>query len=253
LKIVLSAAAVLSTVIAQRAILRLEAAGAKGVQISEVYGLTETTGGVATTPYGSKDKPTSCGRLVANTEARLVRDDGTDSNEGERGELWIRSPHVMKGYLNKPHATREAMEDGFYKTGDVLVRDSEGFFYIVDRKKELIKYKGYQVSPAEIENVLFQHPDVEDCAVIGVSDPETQNELPKAYIVPRNQTLVGKPASKLTADIHQWVKDRLSPYKALRGGVRFIAAVPKSPAGKILRRELQTLARDENVNAMAKL
>ncbi|KAF9510229.1 hypothetical protein BS47DRAFT_1348240 [Hydnum rufescens UP504] len=251
--IILSAAAVLSTAIAQKAVLRLGAAGAKDVHICEVYGLTETTGGATTTPYGYKDKPTSCGRLVANAEARLVRDDGTDSNEGERGELWIRGPCVMKGYLNKPHATREAMEDGFYKTGDILVRDNEGFFYIVDRKKELIKYQGYQVSPAEIENVLFQHPDVEDCAVIGVSDPETQNELPRAYIVPRDRTLVGKPASTLTPDIQQWVKDRLSPYKALRGGVRLIAAVPKSPAGKVLRRELQTLARNEKMNAVARL
>jgi len=159
----------------------------------------------------------------------------------------------MKGYLNKPHATQEAIEGGFYKTGDIAARDDDGFFYIIDRKKELIKYKGYQVSPAEVENVLFQHPDVEDCAVIGVSDPETKNELPRAYIVPRDRTLVGKPASKLTPDVQQWVKDRLSPQKALRGGVRLITAVPKSAAGKVLRRELHALARNEVVNAAAKL
>jgi acyl-CoA synthetase (AMP-forming)/AMP-acid ligase II len=148
---------------------------------------------------------------------------------GVEGELWVRGPQVMRGYLNKPEATAACITpDGWFKTGDVVTCDSHGWFHIVDRVKELIKYKGWQVAPAELEAVLLSHPAIADAAVIPVRDDEA-GEIPKAFVVLR---------SLLTeADVMAFIAERVSPYKKVRR-VEFVDAIPKSPSGKILRRLL---------------
>ncbi len=172
----------------------------------------------------------SIGPCAPNTECRIVDPDtGHDVNTGERGELWIRGPQVMKGYFNKPEATAACMtEDGWFKTGDVAVADHEGWFRIVDRVKELIKYKGLQVAPAALEALLLGHPAIADAAVIPVPDDEA-GEVPKAFLVIR---------APLTADnVMRFIAERVSPYKKVRQ-VEFVDAIPKSPSWKILRRVL---------------
>ena len=203
-----------------------------GCRIRQGYGMTEASPGThfvyaedyATTPSGS------VGRLVPGTQARLVDPaTGHDVPSGQPGELWVSGPQVMAGYLDDPAATAETLSDGWLRTGDIARVDERGDFYIVDRLKELIKYKGYQVAPAELEAVLLTHPDVLDAAVIGVPDPAA-GELPKGFVVTRGET---------TADaIMSWVAERVAPYKKLRA-VEFVSEVPKSPSGKILRRVLQ--------------
>jgi acyl-CoA synthetase (AMP-forming)/AMP-acid ligase II len=148
---------------------------------------------------------------------------------GERGELWIRGPQVMHGYFNKPDATAACMtDDGWFKTGDVAMVDEDGWFYIVDRVKELIKYKGLQVAPAELEAVLLSHPAIADAAVIPIADDDA-GEIPKAFVVLR--------AELSTEAIMAFVAERVSPYKKVRA-VEITDAIPKSPSGKILRRLL---------------
>jgi acyl-CoA synthetase (AMP-forming)/AMP-acid ligase II len=148
------------------------------------------------------------------------------------GELWVKAPNVMLGYLGRDDETAQAITaDGFLRTGDIAVRSDAGWFAIVDRAKELIKYKGYQVAPAELEALLLSHPKVMDAAVIGILD-EDGEEVPKAFVVPA-------PDSGL-ADIEviEYVADRVAPYKKVRA-VEFIDAIPKSTSGKILRKDLR--------------
>ena len=162
-----------------------------GVTVAQGYGMTElspvshTTPDVACEPPGvTGEVPKgSVGYAIPNTECRLI-DTGQDSAEGERGELWIRGPQVMKGYLDNEEATRHTIDaEGWLHTGDVAVVDANGCYTVVDRVKELIKYKGYQVAPAELEAVLLGHPEIADAAVIGVPDEESGEELPKAFVV----------------------------------------------------------------------
>ena len=201
------------------------------VSVRQGYGLTETSPVTHSHPMESDvEKLESVGPPVVNTECRLVSaETDEDVRPGERGELWIRGPQVMKGYFNKPEATAMCMTpDGWFKTGDVAVMDELGWFAIVDRVKELIKYKGLQVAPAELEAILLSHPDVTDAAVIPVPDDDA-GEIPKAYVVAR---------VPLTADaVMQFVAERVSPYKKVRQ-VEFVDTIPKSASGKILRRLL---------------
>jgi acyl-CoA synthetase (AMP-forming)/AMP-acid ligase II len=148
------------------------------------------------------------------------------------GELWVKGPNVMLGYLNNPQATAETLDaDGFLHTGDIAVYHEGGYFSIVDRVKELIKYKGYQIAPAELEALLLRHPKVMDAAVIGILDDDKQ-EIPKAFVVPR-------PDSGLTADeVMAYVAENVSPHKKVRR-VEFIDIIPKSTSGKILRKDLR--------------
>jgi acyl-CoA synthetase (AMP-forming)/AMP-acid ligase II len=204
-----------------------------GCLIRQGYGLTEAGPGVnqtadtafTTTPAGS------IGRLLAGTEARLVDPtSGEDCAPGEPGELWVRGPQVMAGYLDNPEATAGAVVDGgWLRTGDIMRIDSDGVMWVVDRLKELIKYKGYQVAPAELESLLLTHPDVLDVAVVGVPHPEA-GEAPKAYVVTRESV----DAEALMA----WVAGRVAPYKKVRS-IEFVPEIPKSPSGKILRRLLK--------------
>lgn len=201
-----------------------------GCLVRQGYGLTETSPVTHFHPFtGERVDGGSVGPGVPNTECRLVDSDtGLDVAPGERGELWIRGPQVMKGYFNKPEATAACLTaDGWFKTGDVAVVE-EGWFRIVDRVKELIKYKGLQVAPAELEALLLSNPHVADAAVIPVPD-EDAGEIPKAFVVKRGEI----DAEQVMA----WVAERVSPYKKVRQ-VEFVEAIPKSPSGKILRRVL---------------
>ncbi|MEQ1693299.1 MAG: 4-coumarate--CoA ligase family protein [Gemmatimonas sp.] len=202
-----------------------------GVRVRQGYGLTETSPVTHFHPLESDVVvPSSVGPMVPNTTCRIV-DPLTEHDVpvGERGELWIHGPQVMKGYFNKPEATAACLSaDGWFRTGDVAIVDERGWFAIVDRVKELIKYKGLQVAPAELEAVLLSNPAIADAAVIPVPDDDA-GEVPKAFVVAR---------SALTADeVMAYVAERVSPYKKIRV-VEFVDSIPKSPSGKILRRLL---------------
>ncbi|KAG6836557.1 hypothetical protein H0H93_006784 [Arthromyces matolae] len=217
------------------------------------YGLTETSPTTHFLPYPDAiRKVGSIGILLPNLEARLVEDgDGNgniDAKQGEPGELWVRGPSVMKGYLNNSTATKDSITpDGWFKTGDIGIVDPDGYYYIVDRRKELIKYKGFQVPPAELEGLLLNHPDVADAAVIGVYSNSQATELPRAYVVHAHPDQLKREADKFAFQRHvrNWVQERVARHKCLRGGVVVVDVVPKSAAGKILRRELRERAKVE--------
>jgi acyl-CoA synthetase (AMP-forming)/AMP-acid ligase II len=210
------------------------AADRLGCMVRQGYGMTEATGPVATNlvgPGGSIRRG-SVGQLVPSTEAKIVDlADGHELEPGETGELLLRGPQVMKGYLRQPQATAIALEpDGWLHTGDVGYADAEGYLAIVDRVKEIIKYKAYQVAPAELEAVLGTHPVVGDVAVVPSPEPDS-GEVPKAFVVL-------KPGAQASADeLMAYVAERVAPYKKVRL-VEFVDAIPKSPTGKILRRVL---------------
>ena len=179
-------------------------------------------------------KPGSVGWPVANTECRVVDvETGRDVAPGTDGEIWIRGPQVMRGYLNRPAETRAMIDDeGWLRTGDIGHADADGHFFIVDRLKELIKYKGMQVPPAELEAVLLSHPAVADAAVVPLPDGEC-GEIPRAFVVLKGAAT----AEELMA----YVAERVTPYKKVRR-LEFIDAIPKSASGKILRRLLKDRA-----------
>ncbi len=196
------------------------------------YGMTELSPVTHATPTG-KYKAGSIGVLVPSTECRIVEpESGGDLGVGEDGELWVRGPQVMRGYLNNDEATRTTIDsEGWLHTGDIGHVDGDGHFTIVDRLKELIKYNGFQVPPAELEALLVTHPAVADAAVIGIPDDEA-GELPKGFIVLR-------PGAKASEqEIQTFVAEQVAHYKQLRL-VEFVEQIPKSASGKILRRLLR--------------
>jgi 4-coumarate--CoA ligase len=213
--------------------LALEAGGRLGCEVVQGYRMTETSPVSHLTPFGGF-KPGSVGVTAPNTHMRIVDPaSGEDLPEDQDGEIWVRGPQVMKGYFNNPSATALALdEDGWMHTGDIGHVDADGHVYVVDRLKELIKYKGFQVAPAELEGLLLSHPEVADAAVIGLPDPEA-GEVPAAFVV-------RKPTATVSAeDLMTFVADKVARYKRLRQ-VTFIDAVPKSASGKILRRVLRS-------------
>src|SRR5438876_7373343 len=174
----------------------------------------------------------SVGMPVHNTEQKIV-DLETGEHElpfGEDGEIIIRGPQIMQGYWKAPEETARALRNGWLYTGDIGHVDAEGYTYIVDRKKEMIKYKGFGIAPAEIEALLFEHPAVADCAVIGKPDDEA-GEVPKAFVVSKDKTLTAEA-------LLQWARGRLAGYKTLQE-IQFVEAIPKTASGKILRRVLK--------------
>jgi acyl-CoA synthetase (AMP-forming)/AMP-acid ligase II len=203
-----------------------------GGVLQQGYGLTETSPAThVTSDDPAKIKPGSVGQPVASTECRVIDPaSGEDVEPGQDGEIWIRGPQVMLGYLNQPEATRATIDaDGWLHTGDIGHADEDGHFFIVDRLKELIKYKGMQIAPAELESVLLSHPAVADAAVVPCQDEEA-GEIPHAFVVLK---------SPATADeLMTFVGQRVASYKKVRR-VDFIDAIPKSPSGKILRRVLR--------------
>jgi len=199
------------------------------------YGLTEASPVThANSDEPGKCKPGTVGPLVPNTECRIVdAATGADLGPDQDGELLIRGPQVMAGYLNNPEATAATLDaDGWLHTGDIGHVDQDGYFTIVDRLKELIKYKGFQVPPAELEALLRGHPAVADAAVVPLADREC-GEVPKAFVVLRGDVSA--------ADLMAYVAERVAPYKRIRA-LEIIDAIPKSPSGKILRRVLKDRA-----------
>ncbi|KAA8651805.1 hypothetical protein EYZ11_006704 [Aspergillus tanneri] len=209
------------------------------INIKQGYGMTETTCSLLGWNPMEKCHSASVGEPNANCEAKIMAEDGvTELGRNQRGELWVRGQNVMKGYWRNPEATKEIKTaDGWLKTGDIAVVDDQGRFHVVDRKKELIKVKGNQVAPAELEALLLEHPAVSDAAVIGAL--VNGDERPRAYIVL-------KPDQTATAaDIVGFMKGKVSAIKRITGGVVFIDAIPKNPSGKILRKELRERAKKE--------
>ncbi|MGW4598197.1 4-coumarate--CoA ligase family protein [Streptomyces sp. NPDC004457] len=205
--------------------------------IGQAYGMTELSPGTHVVPLDRlREAPAgTVGRLIAGTEMRIVSldDPGRDLGTGESGEILIRGPQVMKGYLGRPDATAALIDaDGWLHTGDVGHVDAGGWLFVVDRVKELIKYKGFQVAPAELEALLLTHPEIADAAVIGTYDADG-NEVPHAFVV-RAPTADG-----LTDDdVLRYVAERVAPYKRVRR-ITFIDTVPRAASGKILRRQLR--------------
>jgi acyl-CoA synthetase (AMP-forming)/AMP-acid ligase II len=203
-----------------------------GCQIRQGYGMTETSPAThCTGSDATKTKHGSVGMCVPNTESKLVDvDTGEAVGVGKRGELWVRGPQVMKGYHNKPEATQGTVdEDGWLHTGDVGYVDEDGHLFIVDRVKELIKYKGFQVAPAELEALLLSHPAIADAAVIPSPDDEA-GEVPKAFVV-----LKGEVSPE---EIKEFVAERVAPHKKIRR-LEVVDQIPKTASGKILRRVLK--------------
>ncbi|KAF3482465.1 acyl-CoA ligase [Arthroderma uncinatum] len=223
--------------------------------IKQGYGLTETCTVVSSTTVFDTWLGSS-GCLLPGFEAKVVSPEGTElTGYDQPGELVVRSPSVVLGYLNNPRATAETFQDGWMRTGDeVVFRISPGgteHLFIVDRIKELIKVKGMQVAPAELEAHVLSHPDVADCAVIPVPD-ERAGELPKAFVV-RGASAAGKDDAELTRSIQQYVEEHKARHKWLKGGVEFIDVIPKSPSGKILRRLLRDREKETRRKKEAKL
>ncbi len=204
-----------------------------GCSVVEGYGLTETSPVASTNPYGDKVRLGTVGIPVPGTAFKVIDDAGVEQPLGERGELCIKGPQVMKGYWQRPDATAEVLDtDGWLKSGDIAVIDPDGFVRIVDRKKDLIIVSGFNVYPNEIEDVLMTHPQVASCAVIGVPD-ERSGEAVKLFVVPR--------AGGLTVEeLKAFCRENFTGYKVPRHIV-LRDSLPMSPVGKILRRELRDI------------
>jgi acyl-CoA synthetase (AMP-forming)/AMP-acid ligase II len=206
-----------------------------GCEVAQGYGLTETSPVTHAARAGSaRLKASGIGPPVPNTEAKVVDlATGTALGPNQEGEICVRGPQVMKGYLNRPDATAEMIDaDGWLHTGDIGYADAHGCFFVVDRVKELIKYKGMQVAPAELEAMLLKHPAVADAAVVPLPDEEA-GQIPKAYVVLKGEAT--------PEQLMGWVADRVAPHKKLRR-LELTDQIPKSPSGKILRRVLRERA-----------
>jgi 4-coumarate--CoA ligase len=183
--------------------------------------------------------------MFPNMSAKYMSADGRELGPGEAGELWLSGPNIFKGYWKNDAATKDSLtDDGFFKTGDIGFQDEQYNFYITDRVKELIKYKGFQVPPAELEGKLMENDMVDDVAVIGVQDEQQHTEVPRAYIVAAQdkRSNVGEDEARA---IVEWTSKKVANHKRLRGGVVFIDEIPKSASGKILRRLLKERSNDD--------
>ena len=236
----MSGAAPLDDELGQAVAKRLNLHMLQGYGMSELSPVSHIIPADTKAALGQDDPPlSSTGWAIPNTENKIV--DPATGNEidlpseglSEPGELWVKGPNVMLGYLNNEQATADTIDaDGFLHTGDMAQVDPTGCVYIVDRLKELIKYKGYQVPPAELEALLLTHPKVADTAVVGVIDQESGEEIPKAFVV-------RQPDAELSADeVMEFVATKVAPHKKVRA-VEFIDAIPKSASGKILRKDLR--------------
>jgi acyl-CoA synthetase (AMP-forming)/AMP-acid ligase II len=215
------------------------------ILVCQGYGMTEAS---PVTHVGFLEpelyRPDSIGHPMAATECRVLSqsdidptdtpDDLTEAPPGQPGELVMRGPQFMLGYWNEPQATASVLRDGWYWSGDIVTRDREGFYRVVDRRKEMIKYKGFAVAPAEVEAVLLEHPAVKECGVVGRND-DTAGEIPVAFVALRDGFVE---SHKLGEELCSFVADRLTHYKQPRE-VHFVDSVPKTASGKILRRELR--------------
>jgi acyl-CoA synthetase (AMP-forming)/AMP-acid ligase II len=205
------------------------------VPVVQGYGMTEAS---PVTHVGfldaARSRPESIGQPLACTECQVINADGAPAAAMEPGELVMRGPQFMRGYWKSPEATAAALRDGWYWSGDIVTRDHDGYYYVLDRSKEMIKYKGFSIAPAEIESVLLEHPAVRDCGVVGRKDA-LAGEIPVAFVVAKTGMTI---RPQLGEELCEFVAARLAHYKQPRE-VRFIEAVPKTASGKILRRELR--------------
>ncbi len=219
-------------------------------EIRQGYGMTETSPVTHSSPADPASvKYGSVGVPAPNTECKILNlETGEELGRNQEGELCVRGPQVMKGYLNRPEATANTIDtEGWLHTGDIGYADDDGHFFIVDRAKELIKYKGFQVPPAELEALLLTHPDVADCAVIPCPDDEA-GEVPKAFVVLKGETGIpigtDRRETQVTGDeLMAFIAERVAPHKKIRS-VEFIDKIPKSASGKILRRVLVQAERE---------
>ncbi|KAJ2400607.1 hypothetical protein GGI23_001931 [Coemansia sp. RSA 2559] len=213
-----------------------------GLRVLQGYGLTETSPAVSLNLYEDRILESS-GKLLPNIDAKVVDDDGNILKVGARGELCFRGPNVMAGYLNRKEETEQSIDaDGFFHTGDIGYVDAQQNVFLTDRKKELIKYNGFQVAPAELEGIMLQHPDVRDCAVVGIFDEARQTEVPRAFLVLSQRTndeKIDVMADDIANQVVEWTNSQVAYYKHLRGGFVVLDAIPKSASGKILRRVLK--------------
>jgi acyl-coenzyme A synthetase/AMP-(fatty) acid ligase len=188
---------------------------------------------------------------LPNQIVKIVSSDEQEVSLGEVGELWIKGPNVFIGYWRNAQGTKNAFtSDGYFKTGDIGFQDKDGNFYITDRIKELVKYKGFQVAPAELEGVLLAHAKIGDVAVIGVQRDDLATEVPLAYVMPKAGVSTGP---QLEYEIADFVASKVANHKRLRGGVRFVDEIPKSASGKILRRVLKEKYLQEEKGRSSKL
>jgi acyl-CoA synthetase (AMP-forming)/AMP-acid ligase II len=207
---------------------------------TQIWGMTETSCFGSWFYYPENDDTGSVGKFIPNLDVKLLDDEGEDITEYDtRGELWVRGPTVTQGYIGRDRK-EDFDSEGYFRTGDILYCDKNTkLWYIVDRKKELIKVRGFQVAPAEVEGVLLAHPEVRDAAVIGLPTEEGDSELPRAYVVKKDGATLDE------RDVMAWVEGRLAKYKRLEGGVKFVEEIPKTPSGKILKRVLREQAKRE--------
>jgi acyl-CoA synthetase (AMP-forming)/AMP-acid ligase II len=212
-----------------------------GCEVKQAWGMSELS------PLGTSNsdfsiKSASIGPLLPSTHGKVIDENGNSLGPNESGELCIKGPQVMMGYLDDPDKTAECLsKSGWLRTGDVASYDEDGYFFIKDRIKELIKVRGFQVAPAELEELLLTNDLVNDVAVIQVPDEES-GELPRAYVVLR-ETPGDEEATKTS--IYEWAKEKVVPYKRLDGGIIFTDVIPKSASGKILRRLLRDQVKEE--------
>ena len=208
-----------------------------GVPIRQGYGMTEAS---PVTHLGFLEpelyRPDSVGAPVALTDCRVVDENGKDVAEGELGELVMRGPQFMLGYWKSPEATDAVLRDGWYWSGDVVRVDETGQYYVVDRRKEMMKYKGFSIAPAEVESVLLEHPAVRDCGVVSRVEADGE-EIPCAFVVVRGDEL---PTQQTSDSVLTFMGKRMANYKVPRE-IHFVTAIPRTPSGKILRRELRKL------------
>jgi long-chain acyl-CoA synthetase len=202
-----------------------------GCQILEGYGLSETSPVASFNHPDRERKVGSIGTPVKGVEMKVVDEDGNEVEQGEVGEIVIKGPNVMKGYWRKDDATAESIKDGWFHSGDMAKIDEEGYFFIVDRKKEMILRGGYNVYPREIEEVLYEHPAVAEAAVVGVPDDKMGEEVGAAVVLKK-----GEDAS--ADDLKSFVKEQVANYKYPRK-IWFVDELPKGPTGKILKREVE--------------
>jgi acyl-CoA synthetase (AMP-forming)/AMP-acid ligase II len=224
---------------------KLQALMPKGSAFTQLWAMTETTCIASYFYHPEQNLTASVGQFVPNIDVKLVNPDPDSDGEevgpyDVRGELCVRGPTVIRGYLDNPEANaRDWDNEGYFRTGDILYCDSKTkLWYVVDRRKELIKVRGFQVAPNEIEGVLLAQPDIRDAAVIGITEGKA-GELPRGYVVT-------KPGAKLTEkEVNNWVGARLARYKQLEAGVKFVESIPKTVSGKILKRILREEAKRE--------
>ena len=208
-----------------------------GIRIRQGYGMTEAS---PVTHLGflipELYKPESAGGPVAQTECRVLDANENEVGPGELGELVMRGPQIMQGYWKSPDATAAVLRDGWYRSGDIVRTDELGLYYVVDRRKEMIKYKGFSIAPAEVESVLLEHPAVRDCGVVGRTD-DAGEEIPCAFVVLKDTEVATKATE---TSLQEFVAERLTRYKMPRE-VHFMQSLPRTASGKILRRELRKL------------